>query len=635
MKAPYQGCQKTKEPNMKKTLYTLKMLLSIFIFTHCGSPSTPGGRGTIIPPTNVDVSKGTYENKIKISWKKVDNATSYTLYRSTKKTAPLSKWNFFDTANTEYIDNIIEKDQTYFYKIIAINDSEESSFSSVDFGYVKNNSELPVNIKASDGDYTQKVEIYWHGINSADGYNIYRCNSAVGIFEKINQKMLAQSYFEDNTALPSTNYYYYIKAVTGKTESFKSYLDRGFVAEAEKELILNSYQEGKVAIGQEQWFYFNAQKEVQYEVSWKEFGAEGYQANISISVYNEHKDSTYLIDKNYSPSPNFKALNNEKIYIKVKGTLLDHYGNFAIKINKITTAPTNLIASDGADMNKIILTWDNQPLNKGYHIYRSNSPTDTFEKINNEIVTKNSYEDTSITPGITYYYKITSVNQDNIESPKSYYNPGYARLPYLEISINHSTVNAQANIFCLIYNSKGKLVAVSANGTQLNNYEISFNPMAAKVENGNVFISKKLATFTEDTYTIYTFINDNDNIEIEIGELGNISNVNITNNDVGLMLSHNNFTPTVGQPVQVNANIQNEDGLSCKFYPPGSLANNMLNYFIAYSKTDNTSFLNNIATTDKHSPIIPGNYDVVCQNTGDGSWIKQGNYNLDGILLEL
>jgi len=89
-------------------------------------------------------------------------------------------------------------------------------------------------------------------------------------------------------------------------------------------------------------------------------------------------------------------------------------------------APTNLVASAGN--GQVTLTWtapttnaDGSPLTDlhGYEVYRSTSPTGTFTQINTTDVQTTSYTDTSVTNGVTYYYKVTCADTGGNESVKS------------------------------------------------------------------------------------------------------------------------------------------------------------------------------------------------------------------------
>ncbi len=72
--------------------------------------------------------------------------------------------------------------------------------------------------------------------------------------------------------------------------------------------------------------------------------------------------------------------------------------------------------------NKVIVYWNEfwEEIGvDGYNLYRSTTPTGTFEQINTTLITDNSYIDESVTNGITYYYRLKTVKDAVFETPFS------------------------------------------------------------------------------------------------------------------------------------------------------------------------------------------------------------------------
>ncbi len=67
--------------------------------------------------------------------------------------------------------------------------------------------------------------------------------------------------------------------------------------------------------------------------------------------------------------------------------------------------------------NKVELSWAQNDYDTlaGYNLYRSESETSNFTKINQSILTGTSYTDTDVKPGVTYYYYFKVVNTDGNE----------------------------------------------------------------------------------------------------------------------------------------------------------------------------------------------------------------------------
>jgi hypothetical protein len=82
--------------------------------------------------------------------------------------------------------------------------------------------------------------------------------------------------------------------------------------------------------------------------------------------------------------------------------------------------PTGLTVTVGAAEKTLNLTWNaNSDDAVGYNVYRSDSATGTFTKLNSALITDTSYSDTGLAYGTEYFYKITAVDNATNESPQS------------------------------------------------------------------------------------------------------------------------------------------------------------------------------------------------------------------------
>lgn len=88
---------------------------------------------------------------------------------------------------------------------------------------------------------------------------------------------------------------------------------------------------------------------------------------------------------------------------------------FSFNIGATGALAMVLNANGGA--NKVELSWAQNDYDTfaGYNIYRSESESSGFAKINTSIVTGGSYTDTDVKPGVTYYYYFKVVNTDGNE----------------------------------------------------------------------------------------------------------------------------------------------------------------------------------------------------------------------------
>lgn len=82
-------------------------------------------------------------------------------------------------------------------------------------------------------------------------------------------------------------------------------------------------------------------------------------------------------------------------------------------------APTGLSANAGDGV--VSLNWNDNSEGDlaGYNVYRATSSNGTYSKINGSLVTSSSYNDTSVNNGTTYWYRVTAVNDEGLESGNS------------------------------------------------------------------------------------------------------------------------------------------------------------------------------------------------------------------------
>ena len=87
-------------------------------------------------------------------------------------------------------------------------------------------------------------------------------------------------------------------------------------------------------------------------------------------------------------------------------------------------SPTNVIASDGTDPGKVQVTWTASLWATSYTIYRATSTSRRATKVAIGTATGTTYDDTTASAGVTYYYYVTASNSYGT-SGLSAYNTGY------------------------------------------------------------------------------------------------------------------------------------------------------------------------------------------------------------------
>lgn len=416
-------------------------------------------------PENLTVSKGLYTKTVKLTWDKVPYATSYTIERAIVKSD--SQGNFREPLEEEYeeiannisslyytddvtrgFDSIVKIDFTnrYYYRVCAENlekDYESSNFSTPDYGFIL---EPPVNVIAERGKHSDRIRITWESSGLNYSYQIYKSDSSDSSKFNPLSKIIGCNYFDDTISSSNRGkeFYYYVTAISNEdnsVESIASSIAMGYTTTEgapvapENVTVVNGTGKSKNSI----------------TIKWDKVSTDD-ESKLFYNIYRNSDRNSQLIriKKELESSvttytdiyaDDNKILMNERYYYYIQSVYID--GETVKKSafsetgpnekneasGYILSAPENCIAEDDSEDNsKIILKWtppigieDND---YSYNIYTSNTSVSqdnntfnsTFElsiigcrpEIVNNII--------SLKTERYKYYKITSVNEDGIES---------------------------------------------------------------------------------------------------------------------------------------------------------------------------------------------------------------------------
>ncbi len=154
--------------------------------------------------------------KIKVSWKKIDGAVSYKVYRAASKNGKYTLVK--TTTGTSYTNTSAKAGTTYYYKVKAIHEKEaaNSAYSS----YKSRTCDLPrpdVEITLKKGD----PRLTWDKISGAEKYQIYRATSKDGKYTLM--KTTTGTSYTNTSAKAGRTYYYKVRAVHEKSAANSAY----------------------------------------------------------------------------------------------------------------------------------------------------------------------------------------------------------------------------------------------------------------------------------------------------------------------------------------------------------------------------------------------------------------------------
>ena len=166
-----------------------------------------------LPRPTVTLSAVAESGKIKVTWEKLDGASSYRVYRSTDN----SSWKLLKkTTARSYTDTSAAAGTKYYYKVMAVlgsNTDGNSAYSSAR-SYTCDLARPAVSI-ANDPD-TGRPVVSWETVEGAAKYYIYRSDAEDGSYTKVKSAVSARSY-EDTAAEECIEYFYKVKAIHKNT----------------------------------------------------------------------------------------------------------------------------------------------------------------------------------------------------------------------------------------------------------------------------------------------------------------------------------------------------------------------------------------------------------------------------------
>ena len=124
-------------------------------------------------PSKVEdlTTKSINYRKIKLSWRPVDEAKNYEIYRSEAKTTGYKK--VWTTTKLTYTNKKRIAGKKYFYKVRAINGKRKGKFSDVKSGVAKLKGITTIRTRTKS---TTQIDVLWKKVAGAHGYRVLKAN---------------------------------------------------------------------------------------------------------------------------------------------------------------------------------------------------------------------------------------------------------------------------------------------------------------------------------------------------------------------------------------------------------------------------------------------------------------------------
>lgn len=398
-----------------------------------GSLSDTGSRSNLsIPPVpaNVAATDGEFCEKVRLSWANVSNATGYRIFRSSTPSSANAVQIGVDNA-TPFDDLSAAPGVPYYYWVRAENSCGISSFGTGNSGFRPFPS-APTGVIASDNSFCDRVELNWTAVAGAAQYRVLRHSSSLVQFADIIGNPSGTS-FQDTTATPQANYFYWIRSVNAcGVQSDLSLPDIG------------SRTGGSIPGTP---FQVNASdgNYCEYiQVSWTGIqGATRYR--IFRGTTNETASAVEIGIDIQAPFQDVQANASTNYFYWVRAENLCGIGPFSasnVGFRGAPAAPANISSTDGTYCDRVRVSWNDVEGADSYRIFRNTTNNlATAEQL--AVDGGSPYNDTSAQPGIIYFYWVKAQNACG-NSGVTLPNDGYRKA----IPLNPSNVSASAGTSC-------------------------------------------------------------------------------------------------------------------------------------------------------------------------------------------
>jgi fibronectin type 3 domain-containing protein len=347
-------------------------------------------------PYSISASDGTFRNYIQVSWSSVSGVKGYYVYRADSYNGNYVKID--STTGLTYRDSTVDSTIDYYYKVAVYDSSGKVSnlSSSYDYGYIARLAS-PSSVSASDGTYSDNIQVSWSSVYGAKGYFIYRATSSSSLYSKIDSTNL--TLYRDSSIDSSINYYYKIMAYdsTGRKSNLSTSYDYGYVARLSSPSSVNAS---------------DGASPLYIQVTWSSLsGAQGYNIYRSTSSSGAFEKIGSAANVFYYDTASHGGISGTYYYYKVAAYNSKGYEGYQSGYNSgylaSISSVSGLTATLGTYPDSIKLTWQAVNGISTYRVYRANSSASSSAIIL-DTVTTTSYCDTAVSPESGYIYHVTA-----------------------------------------------------------------------------------------------------------------------------------------------------------------------------------------------------------------------------------
>ncbi len=208
----------SKPASGKKAYYYAK---AIAVDTAKYKDSENSAQASLSIPSNTSkvTAKQSGANRVKVTWKKVNGAAKYYIYRSEIKDKGFVKIATVSASKLSYLDKKAKAGHKYYYKVVT---EKKSTYSSGKASKAAAVAALPPNTKKVTAKQSgaKGIKVTWKKAKGASTYHVYRSVKKDKGFVKIAKVSASKLSYLDKKAKAGKKYYY--KVVTEKKGLYSS-----------------------------------------------------------------------------------------------------------------------------------------------------------------------------------------------------------------------------------------------------------------------------------------------------------------------------------------------------------------------------------------------------------------------------
>ena len=143
-------------------------------------------QASVTKPGAVNVSASVSQNKVTLSWGKVKNAAGYQIYQYQESLKKYKRIQTISSSDTTKLTINCQLDQTCLFRIRAYNiKGKETAYGPLTKPVTVKTAPSRVTVTYAKSDSAKTATIKWSKVSSADGYQVFRADSANGSYKKI------------------------------------------------------------------------------------------------------------------------------------------------------------------------------------------------------------------------------------------------------------------------------------------------------------------------------------------------------------------------------------------------------------------------------------------------------------------